>query len=398
MWPMGRPGRESYSTRALKRAASSLVTAVFGASCAHRRSNREGLETELDTCEGRRPSEGGAGDFLRQAAVTPAVRDGYRRLITGFLLYCWCLQLPLATQRQIDEALCKYADEQFCDGIGASVGERLLSAWCNEFPEHVPGQFPLYLRALRGWRRMRPKFSRHPLPWPFAVTCAYHILTQTEGGLAGCVALLLLFDAYLRPYELFGLRRCDVVRPVPAQPYYCLIVCPRDALKPSKTHTYDDSVVLDTPDRTLLLPVLEHFLMTCAGPPHSTEPLFNFTHSDLLRWFKVGMTWLSLDPWAFSLYSCRHGGPSEDFSRRVRDLNCIQRRGRWACDQSVRRYQQTGRLHVVYARAPPSVLSLCLQVTSHFDVLFRDQPTLLRPVVGSYSVPDSQPLDETAAD
>jgi hypothetical protein len=78
----------------LKKSASLAVTKTFGSSCNHRAKNRGGLLAEAPTCELLRPSEGGDGLFLVQLAVTPAVRDGYRRIVAAFILFCATLQLP----------------------------------------------------------------------------------------------------------------------------------------------------------------------------------------------------------------------------------------------------------------------------------------------------------------
>ena len=161
-------------------------------------------------------------------------------------MYCVYLRLGLDCNAAIDRALCLWGDEQYCDGVGAAAGERLLSAFCALYPEHRPGNFPFYLRALRGWRRLRPKFSRHPLPWPFLVSIAYFVLTRTAGDFEGFAALLLLFDCYLRPYELLRIRVKDLIPPAGSLKHWCVRICPYEELRPSKTQTFDDSVELDT--------------------------------------------------------------------------------------------------------------------------------------------------------
>ena len=78
-----------------------------------------------------------------------------------------------------------------------------------------------------------------------------------------------------------------------------------------------------------------------------------------------------------------------------RDLQLIQRRGRWSCDQSVKRYQQTSRLHVVYARLPPAVLDLAVRVEQHFFKLLSSRPRVAKPfVAGAQAVPTAEPLGE----
>ena len=48
-----------------------------------------------------------------------------------------------------------------------------------------------------------------------------------------------------------------------------------------------------------------------------------------------------LDP---QLYQLRHSGPSFDHGARLRTIQEIKLRGRWAADNSVRRYEKAGRV------------------------------------------------------
>ena len=333
--------------------------------------------------------------FLLSSSVTPGVLDGYRRLVTAFLMFCGFLSLPLGSRVEIDRAFCVYADEQFCDGCGASTGERLLSAFCALYPEHSPGDFPFYLRALRGWRRLKPKYSRHPLPWPVLCAAAYYVRTRTPGDFEGMMALMLIFDAYLRPYEALWLRVKDFVRPV-GNAWWCLVICPREAMRPSKTNTFDDSVLIDStwrPQVAALLPQLLHRAERrgCCGQ----DFIFPFTQEQLGKWFKEAIAWLHLEAWGFTLYSARHGAPSEDFLQEQRSLEVIKRRGRWAADASTRRYQQHGRLQVVYSGMAPGVLRACMQTEAHLLALLQEgAPSLRRPEPETTVVPASAPLPE----
>ena len=391
MSPTAPPGL----TRRLKLQASAVITTLFGASCRHRASNQRGLKTEAATCEAVRPSEGGCGDFLRTSSLTPAVLDGYRRLVAAFLLYCCWLNLALTCNEEIDCALCKWADEQYCDQVGPASGERLLSAFCALYPEHRPGNFPYYLRALRGWRRLRPKGSRHPLPWPFLVSIAFYVHSRTPGGFEAFVGLLLLFDCYLRPYELLQLRLKDVVAPTLTVWHWTLSLCPFEELRPTKTRTFDDSVALDSTWRPEVAFFVEVLLVRARRRGLCGEDrLFSFSYVQLAGWFSAGAAWLGLSSWGFTLYSGRHGGPSEDFVGERRSLAVIQRRGRWASEASLRRYQQTVRLQLVYARTPPELVKHCVATLAHIYRLIEEGTLLEQPCIAPYDVPAAEPLPE----
>ena len=293
----------------------------------------------------------------------------------------------------IDRAFCCYADEQFLEGTGPAAGERLLSAWCSLFAEYNAGDFPFFLRALRGWRRLRPKASRHPLPWPVLCAAAYHVLTRSDGGFSAFVCLLVMFDCYLRPYEALRMRVIDAVPPCALSPFWVIIVCPQDALRPSKTRIFDDSISLDTPGREIVAHALAQ-LVSQRRAAGSNALLFDFTHQQLGAWFAAALDWLGLRPWQFTLYACRHGGASEDFGRSLRPLDAIQRRGRWACLQSVRRYQQHGRLHVVYARTPAPIIQHCLAAAAHLPELLAAPRLLRQPVGAAFDVPLAAPFND----
>ena len=49
-------------------------------------------------------------------------------------------------------------------------------------------------------------------------------------------------------------------------------------------------------------------------------------------WVAEAIAWLHLEALDFTLYACRHGGPSEDRSRGARTTTEVQRRGRWMVD------------------------------------------------------------------
>jgi hypothetical protein len=80
-----------------------------------------------------------------------------------------------------------------------------------------------------------PRCPGNPLPWPICSAIAYHVFLADRGGLAAAAAILLMYDCYLRPYELLGLRFRDVIAPSEVLAHRCIRVCPREELRPSKT-------------------------------------------------------------------------------------------------------------------------------------------------------------------
>ena len=80
--------------------------------------------------------------------------------------------------------------------------------------------------------------------------------------------------------------------------------------------------------------------------------MFEFQYSELLAEFRKACRDLGFqDP---SLYRLRHGGASHDAAARLRSIVEIKRRGRWASDTSVRRYEKRTWLQSVECKVSPT--------------------------------------------
>ena len=54
----------------------------------------------------------------------------------------------------------------------------------------------------------------------------------------------------------------------------------------------------------------------------------------------------------------RHSGPSDDVLNKLASLTAGKKRGRWARDASVRRYEKSGRSLMQIARLPPASVAM----------------------------------------
>jgi hypothetical protein len=129
-------------------------------------------------------------------------------------------------------------------------------------------------------------------------------------------------------------------------------------------------------------------------PCHPDSLIFELSHESLLKLFKEGLEWLSLAGWGFSLYSCRHGGPSEDVCYGMRSLEVVKRRGRWASESSLRRYEEKGRLHVVYSHVPRHILSFCVSIEKNLEYIVRNRVVLQKPSAAPHSIPSALPFED----
>ena len=158
-------------------------------------------------------------------------------------------------------------------------------------------------------------------------------------------AIALSYVAYLRPGELATLRVRNLVEPIRpgsagATGRFSLVIREEESDIPSKTHTFDDSVILDRPD-LLWMDRLWRALIT-GRPGHAL--LIPVSQNDLAHEIKNIFEKLGCSKLAIVPYSLRHGRPSWDFMKKFRSLDEIQQRGRWRSLSSVLRYQKASKL------------------------------------------------------
>mmetsp|Transcript_177525 Transcript_177525/g.563195 ORF Transcript_177525/g.563195 Transcript_177525/m.563195 type:complete len:129 (+) Transcript_177525:758-1144(+) len=85
--------------------------------------------------------------------------------------------------------------------------------------------------------------------------------------------------------------------------------------------------------------------------------LFDFSYEDLSQSFKKAVCQRKYDKVGIvHLYQRRYGGASHDAATRARPMAEIQRRGRWARDRSLRRYESGDRINDVHSRFRPGQL------------------------------------------
>ena len=96
--------------------------------------------------------------------------------------------------------------------------------------------------------------------------------------------------------------------------------------------------------------------------------MFQFTYSELLTQFKLACVDLQIKD--ASLYRLRHGGASHDAAARLRTIAEIKRRGRWASDNSVRRYEKRTWLQSEEVKVSPTLEARALRIEEQLPVLF----------------------------
>ena len=173
--------------------------------------------------------------FLESNAVAPGTVDSYRRAVGDFEAYATEIEQQLNWTRAVEV-------EEICtQGFGSEVGSRLLPAirmmfpWCSH---HGDLDMPRTVKALKGWPRLTPSSSQWPLKWTMVAAAMVTLWRRKKPVVAA--AITLSYMAYLRPKELATRREQRAL----------LVGQSRGEQRsiPSKTWTFDDSVILDRPD------------------------------------------------------------------------------------------------------------------------------------------------------
>eukprot|EP00435_Cladocopium_sp_Y103_P040010 s704_g10.t2 len=213
--------------------------------------------------------------------------------------------------------------------------------------------------SLAGWRKQQPGRSRLPMP----EECVFDVARamMDSGHLDLAMAVVLQFHCYLRPTEVLTLTKDHVARPsVGRYRKWGLVISPFEMGIASKNGSFDDAVVIaDVPGFDWIGIAMGLYMK------HVQHELF--PDRTLAKYEEImGETAASLrySPGVFLPHVLRHSGPSCDHYHSRRDLNEIQRRGRWLARSSVRRYEK----HAVLIRQWRTV-----PTERHADILRQSQ-------------------------
>ena len=191
--------------------------------------------------------------------------------------------------------------------------------------------------------RQSPSSTQLPLPEPvvFAMASRMVALLGGERGRNLGLCVLVAHHLYLRPGELARIT-WDWIVPAASHSRergrQCSIVLhPSEELVPSKVGVFDETLLVDLPELTVLL---EEFRSRHHSGPFLPVPIKQYN----ALWRQAALQ-LQLDK---SLgiphpYVLRHSGPSADRLHQRRSLSEVKSRGRWRSGSSVRRYQKGGR-------------------------------------------------------
>ena len=312
--------------------------------------------------------------FLESNAVTPQTAKSYFKYLQDFKTFvadAGGSVKTLSDAENMQDWLLDYLDSLFVKGYGPDTGSYVLAAVMNFYPQFAKAagpSLPRVRRALAGWGRLEPPQSRWPVPWPLIALAAVRFVGRGQPILG--LAVVMATIAYLRPAALLGLRVRHLLRPLPgvdgpAGACYSLLVADRETGVPSKTNTFDDSVLLDRPD----LMWMNKWWETLVRDREPDDFLFPMTQVEYALAIKQEFLGLHAEKLGVVSYSLRHAGPSWDFLMKFRTLAEIQARGHWRAPSSVTRYQKSSKISAAWEKLPQVVRERAVEAATHFETL-----------------------------
>ena len=310
------------------------------------------------------PSRFPGQTFLEKVAVSQSVALDYQKRIQGFFQFLKSIKISMKSLerniQKLDEACCIFMNHMFDQGYELAEGTKFLAAVCDMYPGCGPKHVLFRTRrSLQGWLKTEPQRTRPPLPWALVAALALHMMRC--GVIKAAAAILLCFTAYLRPGEALDMQVQDLVRPMPTQNFWSILLHPAERQQRSKVGLADKSILLDGQQVPWLGPALQHLTT-------STTFLIDMTYHELVQCWQQALLALGLPKDHAVLYQLRHSGPSHDRFFLLRSLAEVKQRGRWMSDSTMRRYEAHARLNQEFNELPKKTQAMCLKAEAQIAV------------------------------
>ena len=315
---------------------------------------------------------------LEMRSVSAKTREKYRQSVREFLTWSGLSEADLKGDDNVDQQLVAYMNFRFAQGHKAWVGEKLLSAlmfFSPKYGRHGSWRIPRALRCAKGWQKASPSRSRRPLV--YAIWTAIAAEMCRLGSMLSAVLTLVMVDCYLRPGEMLGLTPASFLEPsAHAVQNWVILLFPQEKVARSKVGDSDDTIPLDSARSLWMAPV---FAALCRHRPASSR-LLNMSYLQYLTLFRTAVGNLGLD---VVPYQGRHSGASLDRGEGRRSLEAVQKRGRWASQRSVRRYEKAGLLNQSWSKLSVEVKAHCDEcLRSISDIVLHGKASPRPPFVG----------------
>ena len=281
-------------------------------------------------------------DFLRLSSVKPITARRYFDGSNDFRSWCLAVERVLNDPNIVegDMQLTRYLIFLYVNGYKLFDARQAVYGLQKLYARVAHANFaPLAKEALRGWSRRAPGGQRRPVAEELIFWISYYLVRRK----LTLVGLLLMFslDTYLRPSEALSLTRENLLPPAPALgPAYArlwgLILCPSGEAPRTKTYKADECLFIGDVARPWLSSAMQ-LLYDLSKPG---KPLFPCSLAYYERVVAQTVLTLGLKVGSITPHVARHSGASADKAKRRRSLVHIKRRGRWAADRSLVRYEK----------------------------------------------------------
>jgi hypothetical protein len=313
----------------------------------------------------------GSMGILELGSVKEPQRRDYARRLQAFYDFVALHDLPLQTEKELDEALCDFADHLYLNGEGNDAGQKLKAAIEFVRPEAMrKGELhlPRFKRSLKGWRKLAPSQTRLPMI-EFVKSSISAIMLHTGHRM---MALFneLTFSTYARPGEMMKIQAVDVVERNRQFHHHVVVVAPFEREESSKSGIYDEVLILDDSRMMGLGDIVVAESKKALKERGDEAKMWSFSAAQYLKVWRACVQVLQVEAVAESPYQNRHGGASRDHLLKLRSVAEIQRRGRWAADASARVYDKPGRLQQIINKFSSKLEPLGEETRKNFTSYF----------------------------
>lgn len=277
---------------------------------------------------------------LSRLRVEAPTKKRYDKVLNDFLEWLPDHNFAYASPSELDELLNEYAIHIYDTFSGRKRQTVVTVKAALEFylPE-IAGDLSLTALSLKGWAKKVPIEQMAVCPEAIAYGIAVELVRDGVPDMA--IAILLIFDAYLRAGDVGKARVCDLVLPnveghqEPPDIDGVLML-------PKTKRGLDQSVVIR---RNFLITLLRRQKRRrMIADPDPLQLLFGFSLARLRKKVHLITARLGLQELDIKLHSLRYGGASQDALENRLTFPEIKARGRWKSDATLHRYLQPGHL------------------------------------------------------
>jgi len=291
------------------------------------------------------------GGKLRLLRVKPVTLQRYNKAVSLFVWWASAQRHLLGNDLLVDLAMVKYLEALFMDAHHPVEGRYAVFGYIFTHPvQHTLAKFrmPLAREALSGWVARCPGRSRDPAPLHLIWLLCSTLVSMNETAAALATAVLL--DGYFRPSEVIDLDWRSVAR---GRLAWAVVVGDSALGEVTKTRQQDDTVVLGIAGRAWVVTCFKAW-HAAQGSPEAGRVFPTLSLQKFEALFRAVNKKLNIEKFGITPHVLRHSGPSNDVLEKKITLPGVKKRGRWAVDKSVARYEKSGRLLLKVQQMSPT--------------------------------------------